>query len=79
MSKYQEKERARVIELIETSELFEKCKAGGKFRGKERDFVLLNGDFNLIKPITDVPVETAGFFGRIMLYFLGLRRLGSFF
>ena len=50
MSKYNEKEREKVIKLIKNSELFEKCKAG-KFRGKEYDFVLLNGDYNLIKSI----------------------------
>ena len=51
MSKYQEKERKKAIELIENSELFENCKAGGKFMGKERNFVLLNGNYNLFKPI----------------------------
>jgi len=53
MSKYQENERARAIELIETSELFEGCKAGGKFMGKERDFVLSDRNFNLFKPIRE--------------------------
>ena len=51
MGKYQEKERARTIELIEKSELFEGCKAGGKFMGKERDFVLSDRNYNLFKVI----------------------------
>ena len=53
MSKYQENERKKAIERIENGNLFEDCKAGGKFRGKERDFVLLNGNFNLFKSIRE--------------------------
>jgi hypothetical protein len=53
MSKYQEKERTKAIELIANSELFEGCKAGGKFRGIERNFVLLNGNYNLFKHIRE--------------------------
>ena len=53
MSKYQEKERAKAIELIKNSELFENCKAGGKFMGKERNFVLLNENYNLFNPIRE--------------------------
>ena len=51
MSKYQEKERTRTIELIEKNELFEGCKAGGKFMEKERDFVLSDRNYNLFKAI----------------------------
>jgi hypothetical protein len=53
MSKYQEKERAKAIELIENSELFEGCKADGKFMGKERDFVLSDRKYNLFKSIRE--------------------------
>jgi len=56
MSKYQEKERARAINLIENSKLFEGCKGGGKFMGKEgeeRKFVLLDRKYNLFKTIRE--------------------------
>ena len=53
MSKYQENEREKVIKLIKNSELFEDCRAGGKFMGKERNFVLLNGNYNLFKSIRE--------------------------
>jgi len=53
MSKYQEIQRERAIELIENSEIFEGCKAGGKFMGKERDFVLSDRNFNLFKSIRE--------------------------
>ena len=51
MSKFKEKERAKAIQLIEKSELFDGCKAGGKFMGKERNFVLLNRNHNFYKSI----------------------------
>ncbi|MDR0941329.1 MAG: hypothetical protein LBM68_03790 [Bacteroidales bacterium] len=51
MSKYQENQRERAINLIENSKLFDDCKAGGKFMGKERDFVLSNSNFNLFESI----------------------------
>jgi len=53
MSKYQEKERAKAIDLIENSELFEGCKAGEKFMGKEREFVLSDRNYNLFKTIRE--------------------------
>jgi len=51
MSKYQEIQRAKAIELIEKSKLFDGCKAGGKFMGKERPFVLLDRSYNFHKSI----------------------------
>ena len=53
MSKYQENERKKAIELIKNSELFENCKAGGKFMGETRDFVLSNGNYNLFKSVRE--------------------------
>ncbi|MDR0334104.1 MAG: hypothetical protein LBI15_11680 [Dysgonamonadaceae bacterium] len=53
MSKYQEKERKKAIELIKNSELFKGCKAGGRFMGKERDFVLLDRNQNIFKPVKE--------------------------
>ena len=53
MSKYQEKERTKAIELIENSELFENCNAGGKFMGKGRPFVLMNGNYNFFKSVRE--------------------------
>ena len=53
MSQYQERERTKAIKLIENSELFENCKAGGKFMGKERPFVLSNGNYNIFNPIRE--------------------------
>jgi len=53
MSKYQEKEREKAVELIKNSELFGRCGAGGKFLGEKRDFVLLDGQYNLFKSIRE--------------------------
>jgi len=51
MSKYQEEQREKSIKLIENSGLFENCKAGGKFMGKERSFVLTDFKKNFYQPI----------------------------
>ena len=53
MSKFQEKERTKAIELIKKGEVFEGCKGGGRFLGKERDFVLSNRSYNLFKSIRE--------------------------
>ena len=48
---YKESERKRAIQLIINSDLFDYEKTGKKFLGKERDFVLMNGEKNLYKEI----------------------------
>ncbi len=50
-SDYQEYERKKSIELINTSSLFEQEKAGKMFMRSERDFVLMNGLMNLISSV----------------------------
>lgn len=50
-STYQEKQRYKSIDLIGNSELFDREKAGRMFMGDNRDFVLVNGEKNIFKPI----------------------------
>lgn len=54
---YQEKQRRRSIELIENSELFDRERAGKIFRRVERDYVLINGEKNIFKPIRNDVME----------------------
>jgi len=49
MSKYQERERKKAVGLVRNSDLFERCRGGGKFLKKNRPFVLSNGNYNLFK------------------------------
>ena len=46
-----------LIHLIENSELFEGVLGGRKFFGKERKFVLLDGEKNIFKPIRNDVME----------------------
>ena len=48
---YQENERRKSIDLINNSELFDREKAGKIFMRAKRDFVLINGEKNIFKPI----------------------------
>ena len=61
MSKFQEKERAKAIELIEKSELFDGCKAGFVISRKENNYpkkdILLDGYKNLFAPILNQVIE----------------------
>lgn len=52
-STYQEKQRSKSIDLIKNSSLFEGEKAGKLFMRAERDFVLMNGEKNIFKPIRE--------------------------
>ncbi len=56
-STYQENERSKSIDLIKNSELFDREKAGKLFMRSERDFVLLNGEKNIFKPIRKEVIE----------------------
>ena len=51
VSKYQKGQRAHQIDLIQSSNLFQGTKAGAKYRGKNRDFILLKGENNLYNGI----------------------------
>ncbi len=55
MSKYQEVQRAHQMNLIQSSDLFEGVHGNGKFKGKERKFVLEEGQSskNLYSDIRD--------------------------
>jgi hypothetical protein len=61
MSKYQEKQRAKAIDLVENSELFQNCKAGFVISRKEIDYpkneILLDGRKNLFAPILNQVIE----------------------
>ncbi|MDR2691843.1 MAG: hypothetical protein LBB73_06035 [Dysgonamonadaceae bacterium] len=61
MSKYQKHERARMIELIENSELFDGCKGGFVISRKGKDYpqesILLDGNKNLFPPILNQVIE----------------------
>lgn len=50
-SKYKELERAKQVNLLKKDNIFINVKANGVFMGKERDFVLVNGNDNLYPPI----------------------------
>lgn len=53
-SKYRERQRTRAIELINSNNsVFRSAKGGGRFMGKQRDFVLTEYEKNLYKPIKD--------------------------
>lgn len=53
MSVYQEAQRQHQIDLIKSTNLFENTKAGAKYKNKERDFVLLDGKYNLFNSINN--------------------------
>jgi len=58
VSKYQEIQRAKQINLIESnSEIFYGGKAGAKFMGKIRNFVLNDNEKNLFKPIREKAIS----------------------
>ena len=51
MKNYKDKECERQQSLIDTSGLFNGTLGGGRFIGKERPFVLTDGNYNLYEPI----------------------------
>ena len=57
MSTYQENERTKSIDLINNSELFDREKAGKMFMRAERDFVLMDGEKNIYKPVRKEAIE----------------------
>lgn len=56
MKHYKDKECERQQELIEQSDIFNGTAGGGRFIGKERPFVLTNGESNLYAPIRNEAV-----------------------
>lgn len=48
---YKEKQCEKQQKLIVSTNLFDGAKAGKVYRGKERDFILKDGEFNIYKPI----------------------------
>ena len=51
MSKFQEQQRAKQVQLIRASNIFNSSKGGGYFMGDFRDFVLKESIYNLYEPI----------------------------
>lgn len=56
-STYQENRRSKSIELIKNSEHFDREKAGKLFMRAERDFVLIDGEKNIFKPMRKEAIE----------------------
>ena len=56
-STYQEYQRSKSIDLIKNSELFDREKAGKMFMRANRDFVLIDGEKNIFKPIRKDVIE----------------------
>jgi len=52
-SNFQKLEREKQLELLKNTDVFENEKGGGKFIGKNREFVLLDGDKNLYAHIRE--------------------------
>ncbi len=51
MKNYKDKECNRQQELINTTTIFDNIEGGGRFMGKQRPFVLKDGNYNLYEPI----------------------------
>lgn len=56
-SKYREAQRAKQIELLKTTDIFDNVIGGGYFMGKNREFVLTNPNHNLYTPIREDVLE----------------------
>lgn len=53
MKNFKDKECERQMKLITDSNIFDGIPGGGRFIGKERSFVLIDGLHNLYAPIRD--------------------------
>lgn len=56
-SNYQENQRKRSIELIKNTNIFDGDTAGKVFLRAKRDFVLMDGERNIFKPVRKEVVE----------------------
>lgn len=54
---YKEKQCDKQQKLISSSNLFDGAKAGKEYRGKSRDFILIDGKFNICNPIRNEVIK----------------------